>query len=599
MKLLKRWLTRIFVTIGIISVIPPLVIYFFSAHVQENRLNGKDSVVLTINLASPITEAPSQSNFSLFNKRGISLLELISTLKLAKKDPRVKGIVINGKANNMGLAQMQEMRDAILNFQKSGKFAIFYTDSFGELTPGLKSYYFATACKEIWMQPSGELNLTGIQLEIPFLAKVLKEWGVLPQIGTREEYKNALTFLTDENFTPANEESFKSLAKGIYEQFVAGIQKDREIPKEALENIMQNTPLLGGTDAQKLDLVDQLVFEDELEERVKKQVNGPVKLLKIRHYEEAVQGEKSKLYDKLTTKNEDQQRIALVFGTGEIVRSSSDSAWDMGESPNQLTPLTIRRAVDGILKDPSIKAVIFRIDSPGGSPVASDSILHSIQRLKAKKIPLIISMGNAAASGGYWIAASADHILASPLTITGSIGVVGGKISFAGLAEKLKVNVGIVTEGSNSQMWSQVVPYTPAQWDALQKNLDRLYQNFLNIVVQGRKLTPEHVREVAKGRAWLGFEAREFGLVDEIGGLESAINKAKSILKIPTESLVSIEIYPRPKSLKEKLKSILEGEENDADSFFDDMLSLVHMVRMLLNPAMHNQGVKATIPEVK
>ncbi len=262
MKLLKRWLTRIFVTIGIISVIPPLAIYFFSAHVQENRLNAKDSVVLTINLASPITEAPNQSNFSLFHKRGISLLELISTLKIAKNDARVKGIVINGKANNLGLAQMQEMRDAILNFQKSGKFAIFYTDSFGELTPGLKSYYFATACKEIWMQPSGELNLTGIQLEIPFLAKVLKEWGVLPQIGTREEYKNALTFLTDENFTPANEESFKSLAKGIYEQFVAGIQKDREIPKEALENIMQTNPLLGGTDAQKLDLVDQLVFED-------------------------------------------------------------------------------------------------------------------------------------------------------------------------------------------------------------------------------------------------------------------------------------------------------------------------------------------------
>lgn len=600
MGFIKKWLTRFLVTFALLSLIPTFLFFYGLTQIKEKRVMVKDSVVLTMNLSTAIYEEASKPGFNFFKTPGLSLLEVMASLKKATTDKRVKGIILNGRSINLGLAQLQELRAMILEFQKEGKFAVFYTDTFGEMTSSVKNYYFATACKEIWMQPTGELNLTGIQLEIPFFAKILKEWGVNAQIGTREEYKNAMTFLTDESLSPANEESFKSLAKGIYGQMTAGITKDREIPLETLTQITQSNPMLSGADALKLDLVDKLVYQDDIEDLIKKRVKGDMDFVKLRHYAELLRHENSKLMDDFTKTDANKTRVALIYATGEIVRNStSDNPLNPSQS-NQLEPDEIRKAVDEILKDQTIKAVILRVDSPGGSAVASDSIWYSFKRLRDKKIPIIVTMGNAAASGGYWIAMAGDHIIADPLTITGSIGVIGGKVSFENLLQKLNVNMGVVSEGPNSEIWSMINGYTPAQWDIIQRTIDRVYQNFLKKVGEGRKkLTPEHIHEVAKGRAWLGFEAKEFGLIDELGGLTNAISAAKRLLNVPQDKAIPIDVFPRPKGLKEYLSMILDGDDEDKDSLFDDLLLTVGTLRNLIKNNGIEPGAKAIIPTVK
>jgi protease IV len=442
-------------------------------------------------------------------------------------------------AGVLGIAQAQEVRDAVLAFRAKKKTAVAFAETFGEFGPGNGGYYLASAFDEIYLQPSGDIGLTGLISATPFLRGTLDKLGLVPRMDHRHEYKNAMNVVTEKKFTAAHKEATSRIVASVFGQMVKGIAEGRKLGEDEVRALFDKGPYLG-KEAVDARLVDGLAYRDEVYEKAKAKAGKDAKLLFLGQYLERA----GKPHRKGKT-------VALVYGVGGVSRGKDeyDPLGDSFTMGSDSVSAAFRAAVD----DKDVKAILFRVDSPGGSYVASDTIWRETIRAKKAGKPVVVSMGNVAGSGGYFVSMAADKIVAQPGTITASIGVLGGKIVSTGFWDKLGLGWDEVHSSANATMWTSIKDYTPGEWARFQASLDRIYDDFTTKVAEGRKLPREKVLEIAKGRIWTGEDAKGLGLVDELGGLSTALRLAKKAAGIPDTEDVKIQVFPRPKSPVEQI----------------------------------------------
>lgn len=507
---------------------------------RESRVPGR--TVLEVDLSAPFLEQRPEGPFgAVFDKR-MRLRDVVEALHAAAADSKVVGLVARVSPEGTGLAGIEELRDAVAAFRASGKPAIAWTDTFGEVTPANGAYYLATAFDQIYIQPSGDVGLTGLELTSLFLRGTLDKIGVEPQFAQRYEYKNAPNTFTETAFTPAHRESMDELAGSIFDHMVAEIAKARKIAPDQLRAAIDHGPLLAD-EAMKAKLVDGLLYRDEVYGRVRRMVGkgGAPDLLYLRKYWERVQHPWSR----------GDKAIAIVYGVGDVMRgrSASDALTGTVTMGSDTVAAALRAASDA----PDVAAIVLRVDSPGGSYVASDTIWREIQRARKRGTPVIASFGDVAASGGYFVAMGADKIVAHPTTITGSIGVFGGKMVTRELWKKLGVSFDSVQRGEHADMWSGTEPMDDEEWAKFNGWLDRVYQDFTTKAAQGRHLPLARLQEIAKGRVWSGVDAKQRGLVDELGGYDTALRLAKQAAHLRPDAQVEVREYPRPRNPFEEI----------------------------------------------
>ncbi len=501
---------------------------------------------LELFLDGPLEERATK-NLQSFFKPPLTLHALIDTLNHASRDARIRGILVRlNQQSPIGLGHVQELRNALKKLVSKGKHVVVHSDTFGENSSGMSSYYLASACQEIWLQPLGSLNITGFGVEIPFLRKFLDEYGVKAHILRREEYKTAMNFLTHEDLSPQNREDLENILNLRLKQFVQDVAADRKLSQDQLEKYIHLAPIFNAQMAKEMKLIDHIGYIEELYASLRTKAKPSLKFISIKQYASTL------------PKIKGDKKIAVIYAVGAIMRSSD------GINPLSLESIAnaeeIRKAFEDALKDPHVKAIVFKIDSPGGSAIASDTIWGAVERAKAKGIPVIASMGNVAASGGYMVALPAQKIVANPATVTGSIGVYGGKLVTDSLWEKLKINWQGVKVGQKALMWESVKEYSPEELKSINGSLDQIYEVFMQRVSKARNIPFNEVHKIAQGHVWTGDEALKKGLVDVLGDMEVAVNIAKQKAGVKEDEAVTLEVFPRELSLLGKLKLILTGE---------------------------------------
>lgn len=506
---------------------------------------SQDSV-MTLTLNGPYVEHADSLGFeALMLGKNASLYDLTQALYKGAQDPKIKGLLLRIETPLLGIAQIQELRDALLAFKKSGKPSWCYTDTFGELSSGTIFYYLATACDEIWIQPLGALNLTGLNLEVPFAKETLEKLALKPELVQRKEYKSFIEMYTRTDFSEPSREAHQAVADSILSQLVEGIAKERNLSSDQVRQLIANGPYLGEK-AKAARLIDYIASYQELKPVIQEKLGKAIGFLSSSSYLETF------------TSEEKGNKIALIFGSGIIQRDGGDSTFGGTIIGANATYKVFQSAIS----DPDVKAIVYRINSGGGSPIASETIHSIIKYAKEQsKKPVIISMSDAAASGGYWIAIAGSKIVAQPATLTGSIGVFGGKIVLSGLYEKLGLKWGHISTNENATMWSPNESYTPSQWIKVNEWIDQIYETFTDRVAKSRKLTPLQVEKVARGRVWTGEQALALGLVDQLGGLQTAFELARKEASLAPSTPVVI--YPQPLTFMESLVKFFEDKEED------------------------------------
>lgn len=511
--------------------------------------SAPDRIVLTLDLRTPPAEAPAADGIeALLGPRRPLLSDIVATLEQARNDDRVAGLLLLTGDSSPGFATIQELRDALIAFAAAGKTTVAFARSFGEGANGTGAYYLASAADEIWLQPSGDLSALGISAETPFLKDALDKAGITFEGGQRYEYKTAPNMFTQQDFTAAHRQNLQQLVDSLFSQFVGDVSKTRHIGAEQVRRLIDQAPL-SAADALRNKLVDHVGYEDEAEAYLLKKAGSGAGLFSYRDYRRI----QNKPYSEGPV-------IALVRGVGAI--ATGTDVYSLAAGERLLGADTVGRALRRAGRDPSVRAVVLRIDSPGGSYVASDTIYREVARLRAKGKPVIVSMGDVAASGGYFIALPADMIVASPGTLTGSVGVFGYKPVAEDLMKTLGINFDQVNAGANAGMNSLFRHFTPEQLDRLNKSLDRVYADFTKKVGDARKLSPSQVDAIARGRVWTGIDAKRVGLVDELGGLTLAIGYAKAAAGIEPTTRVRLRILPRTEDPMERLFNRLTGESS-------------------------------------
>lgn len=505
-----------------------------------------DSMVLSLNLDSGFAEGGSGPDLAAFGvPNQISLQDAIIALRRARNDDRVQAVTATISGQSLGLAQIQDMRDAIAFFRESGKPALIYSDTIGELGNATPAYYLASAFEEIWLQPSGGVGLTGLAIEQPYFKNFLDDLGIRANALQRYEYKSAMENFTETEMSEPNKEALDALFGSIFNQIVDGIAAARSLTADGVKQQMANGPLIA-QEALAANLVDRLAYRDEFEDRVDKEF-GEAKHVSIGRYLS---------YGLPDDTQSAEQSIALIHAVGPIQRGKSDDSPFGGSS--SIGSETLANAVRSAAENDDIEAILLRVDSPGGSYVASDTIWREIVKAREGGKPIIVSMGNTAASGGYFIAMPADTIFAQPGTITGSIGVIASKVVFEGAFDKLGINWSTLTYGENGDIFSPARDFDEQELARLNRTLDAIYDDFTTKAAMGRDMPVEDMHEIAKGRVWSGEDAQRIGLVDELGGLSEAIDHTKVAIGLTPDDLVRLVRYPPPRDPFESLLEALE-----------------------------------------
>ena len=514
-----------------------------------------DKMILTLRLNDGLSEySPEDDFFREFASASdmrLSVQEIINILDRAHNDDRVRGIAIMIEGGTFDIAHTQELRAAIKRFRATGKPAWAYSPSYAEAgTGGMGAYYLAAAFDEIWVQPVGMVALAGFDAQSPFALDALKKIGVNPQFYQRKEYKSVMENMTRSSMSPENREMISSLLSSITGQIMTDIRADRRLGVEAMSNVLNKGIL---TDAESLSagLVTRIDYPDILVAALKQKLaaGGDEKSIKAisfaryNHHAAADAGP-------------DAPVVGIVYAQGSIVADSSSGG--MGGSVAAAD--RIASAILHSVRDRDVKAIILRIDSPGGSPTASETIRRAVAHAVEKNIPVIVSMGPMAGSGGYWIATDATRIFAMPATLTGSIGVASGKMELSGLMEKIGVNWDGVKIGENADLWSFTKPFTPGGDERMNAMMDSMYDAFIQRVSAGRKMPPAAVEKIAKGRVWTGAQAIDIGLVDELGGLDSAMDYTARTIGVADRTALSVEHLPRPKSPVDRILRLMKME---------------------------------------
>lgn len=579
-----------------------------------------DQMVLVLELEGGFNEIPPEATLANpFSQNTITLRHYLAAIDEAAKDDRVKGIVARLRDGSFSLAQIEEIRNAVKRFKASGKFTHIYSTSFGDSGSGLGRYYLASVFDELWMQPLGIVMIAGVNAEVPYFRDTLDKIGVKPEFFQRKEYKTAYESMTNTEMSEPNREMMGVLVDDIRSQLVADIAADRNMESAAFEGLV-NKGLLTADEALKAGLIDHMDYADVMIDTLKEAVTGDAKDVTLGFVEmedylmgldsafasdtspnalpskhgkthppkaksveaapqpDSVAGEvladgadvaavpsqhtvtpASTAKPSATTPSD----VALIYAVGAIMTSdvNSSAAASVFMDGGIAASDKIAPAILDAVADPDIKVIVLRIDSPGGSPAASEAILRALDIAQEEDKTVVVSMGATAASGGYWIAAHADQIFVSRSTVTGSIGVVGGKFTLQELWEKLGVNWETIRWGENADMWSSNESFDEQGAERMNAMMDNVYRNFLERVAKGRGMSTEQVDQIAKGRVWSGKRAIEVGLADQEGGLMEALDYAAMIAGGQNRADVAIRLFPKPKTPLEQFLELINGEK--------------------------------------
>jgi protease-4 len=529
---MRRVLGRILATIGAV-VVGLAVLGAGSRLLWRGRVPAR--TIVEVDLDGPLAEyVPDDPLAGLLHGRRPRLRDVLDALQRAAGDDHVLALVGHISTGPGGLGQIQELRDAVTAFRAGGKRAVAFGEAFGESGPGNGAYYLATGFGEIYLQPSGDIGLTGLMAESPFVRGTLDKLGIVPRFGARGEYKTAVNMFTERRYTEAHREATSRIVASQFGQIVRGISAARNLPEADVRAIVDRAPL-SAQQALEAHLVDGLAYRDEVYAKLEGGGEKPTRVPLLRYL------------DRAGPPPAHGDTVALIHGAGTIQRGKSGI--DPLSGDVSMGSDTVSTAFRTALEDADVKAIVFRIDSPGGSYVASDTIWREVSRARAAGKPVVVSMGNVAASGGYFVAMPADRIVAQPGTITGSIGVFSGKVLLPAFWEKLGVTWDEVHTGANSTMWSTLLDFSPGERARFEAELDRVYDDFTSKAAEGRKLSKERVLEIAQGRIWTGEDALGIGLVDALGGYSEALRLVRETLGLAPDAPLRLQPFPPARGL--------------------------------------------------
>ncbi|MGE4289619.1 MAG: signal peptide peptidase SppA [Salinivirgaceae bacterium] len=561
-----------FIIIGVIGAI--------SSASNNKTVTIKPNTILYMTLDKPIVDRASDNpfegmSFPSFDNQGQSGLNVIlKNLKKAKEDENIKGIFMELSYIPAGMATVDEIRNALLDFKTSGKFIYTYAEVMTQNT-----YYLASVSDKIYMNPVGTLEVKGLRSQITFFKGALEKLGVEPVIFRHGKFKSAIEPFMLSKMSEANKEQTRTYVQSIWDYMVANIAKERALTVEGINKIANDYAVRNTSDAAKLNIIDGVRYRDEVIDELVAltEAESPEKLesIKLGKYDNVVLHKQHK--------RDTRKKIAVIYASGGI---------ESGKGDNQtIGSETIAKAIRKARRDSTIKAIVLRVNSPGGSALASDVIWREAVLAKEAK-PFIVSMGDLAASGGYYIACPADKIVASPVTLTGSIGVFGLMFNTQELMNK---KLGITFDGIKTNTFADLPDLTrtmtEAEKEIIQQGVEEIYTTFISHVSQGRNMTTEAVDEIGQGRVWSGANAMEIGLIDEFGGLEHAMKLAAS--EAGLEDYKAIELPEQPDFFEELIKE-LSGEVKVR--FIKNELGVNYGLYNQLKSIQKMQGIQARMP---
>ena len=532
------WIVIVLIVLAVsISAIGMLLL--LAAVGREPQVSSNSTLVLRV--GGDLNEMGAGGVLGSFIEGPPTVRTVVEMLRKAKTDKRVTSIILKPSGSGALWGKVQEVRDAVADFRRSGKPIVAFLEYGGE-----QEFYLATACDKVFLMPAATLDLTGMASYELFLRGTLDKIGAYPDALHIGEYKTASNTLTEHTYTPAHREMAESLNNDLYEQLVRGIADGRKKSEADVKALIDHGPFLP-EDALRAGLIDDLAYEDELDDKVKLG-SGKIHYLDMNDYRQV---------SAASLGLNRGPKIAVIYATGLIASGKSTYDTTGGQIAGSETLVEYLRKARA---DDSVKAIVLRVDSPGGSAIASDVIWREVLLTKNQK-PLVASMSDVAASGGYYISMPAHAIVAEPATLTGSIGVVLTKFVIDGTLKKLGMNMEGVSQGKYANMYSPVRPFSPEERARMVENMQATYDTFVEKAAQGRNTTPERIDAIGQGRVWTGRQAKEIGLVDELGGLDRAVALAKQRAKIAQDTEVELVIYPPKKSIYDLLSDPLGNND--------------------------------------
>lgn len=559
----------IFILVGIIGA--------FAGGKSDKEVGLNENSVLELDINYVIPERSLNNPFEGLNIGGfgeakaMGLQEILSNIKKAASNEMVKGIYLKAEISPNSYATLEEIRNELINFKKSGKFIIAYGEYMDE-----HAYYVASVSDKVFLNPSGEILLNGFSQQVMYLKGMFQKIGVEPELIRHGKYKSAGEPLIADKMSNENRQQIEAYMGNLYQHFISGIAKSRKLKTEEMHAIVDQLKIRQAEDAVALKVIDGLKYKDEVDAFIRKQLG-------IEEKEKIAFVNMGKMKNVKGNTSISDNKIAVVYCVGDIAGGEGDDE-TMGSD-------RIAETIKKVREDDSYKALVLRINSPGGSALASDVMWREISLCKKKK-PVIVSMGAVAASGGYYIAAPADVIVAQPNTITGSIGVFGLMINAKDLLNnKLGIKIETVKFGEFSDLGSPDRPLNEAERKVIQSAIDRVYTDFVKRVSEGRKMTTAQVDSIAQGRVWSGIEAKQVGLVDEFGGLDKAIEIAVKKAKLSEHRVVNLP------DLKDPFEEIFKSMSGEASAYFmKQELGSNYQQYLDAKKALQYQGIQVRMP---
>lgn len=514
----------------------------------------EDNSVLHITLSDPMPDRTNENpfhNFSFSNFKpdlALGLDKFLTTIKHAKTDDKIKGIYLDISSVPMGMANLEEVRAALLDFKTSGKWIVSYSEIYTQ-----KAYYVASVANQVYLNPAGIMELRGLSTELMFFKNALEKLDVEVQIIRHGKFKSAVEPFMLEKMSESNRKQMELILNSTWVSMLSVVTESRKISFETINELADKIKIQDAKDALEYGFVDKLVYKDELIDILKEKLavkdENDIKYLKINKYAASL----ADPMDELKKLNPSNNQIAVIYASGNIVSGEGEDD-DMGSE-------TISKAIREARLDTNVKAIVLRVNSPGGSALASDIMWREVVLAKKAK-PVVVSMGNVAASGGYFISCAADKIVADEKTITGSIGVFGVIPNAKGFFNnKMGITFDTVKTNTHSDMLTIFRPLTAEEKDIIQLGVEKIYDDFITKVAEGRKMTKAQVDSIGQGRVWVGTDAKKVGLVDEIGGMNRAIEIAKEMAKLDTYELIAY-----PKEEKNPFTDIAVALSQDAET---------------------------------
>ena len=556
--------------LGLLALIVIELMVIFALR-YGNRI--RPDSVLVLRVRGVVTEEAPQGLFADASLGQVTVLsDLLEALDRAAGDDRINGVVLRPGSFSMNMGKIQELRDKIRDFNRSGKFTAAFLESADN-----RSYYLATACESISFVPHSILAVKGMMAQATFLRGTLDLLGVRTDVIHTGDYKTSANYLTEKGYTAAHREATRKLLEDWYDGFISGLGEGRQIFPKRMAELVAEGPFTSG-EALEAGLVDRLAYRDEFADWIKQKNNGSENRVGVSRYLARSEGEGN-------------SQVAVVYTSGTITTGESRENMLLGRIAGSTTVSEhLRRARE----DESYKAVILRVDSPGGSVIASEIMRREVSLTQMKK-PVVVSMSDVAASGGYWISMGADRIVAQPGTVTGSIGVIAMKPNLRGLYEKMGMTKDYVAMTENATLEWPFESFTPKQRAKLKKIIDGTYDTFLRGVSEGRSMELDKVKSIAQGRVWTGVQARSLGLVDALGGMDKAVEIAKQLAEIPEDEKVRLVHITTRTSLLEKISEMMNRFAGSSSSV--SRTALLEAARTGIAPLLE-ETVWAVIPSV-